>query len=675
MPQKSKWDTANFIALDGEGENEGDTEIFNTSEKRYTARVHKYTLLAASTGESLYRGGKRLDSFDILDWLCDLGDEYRRSIFVIFAGGYDINHWLMYGLDRDLVAEIATGATVEFENNGEWFSIEYRARKSLSVKRGKIFKQNAKGKWITEWASKITVWDVFGFFQESFIGVMAKWLGIEHKHFQLIKRMKGLRGDFEHVEQKEINTYNEAELSCLVELMQQVHAGISGLGLKCMRWDGAGAVAASMFRLHKIRESKSADVEKDNLTPSDIARREAVATAYAGGRIELCKIGKHEGKVYDYDVNSAYPSVMVDCPCLAHGQWVHTLKRRPAAGSFSVVRLRFRFDDGQRFYPLFYRTKHMQISFPAEGEGWYWLPEVEAAFLCPGEIDILEAWTFEKTCAHKPFAWIAEYYATRKQWLKNPSALWQSGGEKIIKLGLNSLYGKTAQQLGSRDGQAPAYHQLEWAGYITSATRARLYTAAIKNPCAIIGFATDGIFADKPLPIEVSNTKQLGAWELKTPIPTGLTVAMAGVYWWHLHDGTYSHFSRGFDKDAMKAPNFILKAWNDGKDNIDIPMYRLIGMGQASKSDIFWQMRGRFVESVRNLDLTGHSHKRRGIDIKSTKPHLGLVDLEVSPNIEYAYGEQGCSHPYPLKWLTTPESDNYQDALELEADANDADHI
>lgn len=663
----TKWSRAQFIALDGEGENHGEEEVFSTGEKNYRAQAHKYTLLAASTGESLFNGGDALDAQVCIDWLLDLGTDYPHAIFVIFAGSYDINHTL-FGLNKSILEEIAEGHATEFYVGDICYQVEYRPRKSLALKRGKNWVVNSKGEHVVKWDSKITVWDVFGFFQENFVGVMSKWLGKDHKHFGLIKKMKALRGSFHDVPQHEINAYNAAELECLVELMEKVHGGLSGLDLKCMRWDGAGAIAAALMREHRVREAKQ-DFELPGLG-------EAIRTAYAGGRIELCKIGSHSGTVYDYDINSAYPSVQAHLPCLAGGTW---RKGKEITSDYSLIKCRYDFIDDAPFYPLFFRSEHMQINFPQCGCGWYWYPEFKIASdwvrEVGGTIEILEVWNFTPAVPFKPFNWIEHYYKTRQQWLKNPTEDWQRGGEKIIKLGLNSLYGKTAQQVGGRNGEAPAYHQLDWAGYITSATRARLFRAAATLPSAIIGFATDGIFSTEPLDIPLSETKEMGAWELKSPLPSGITVAMAGVYWWHYGDGSYAHYSRGFDKDAMKTPQNILAAWRAGRDELDIAMYRLIGMSSACRSEIFWQMRGRFVTSERTLALDGHSYKRNGIDIARTKPHLRLVPLTVSPNLVYEQGLQDCSHPYPIKWLDKDMDDEYTSDLELMAETGDTENI
>lgn len=675
----SKWAAAQFIALDGEGENEGDVELFQVGDdgRSYTAQRHIYTLLAASTGESLFNNGLALDTQTCIDFLLDLGAEYQKAIFVIFAGGYDINHILMFGFEREILKKISKGENHEWDVDGVTYGVEYRARKSLTLRRDKNWVKDKNNKHTVKWGARIIIWDVFGFFQENFVGVMAKWLGRDHRHFELIKDMKTRRGDFANVAQSKINAYNAAELECLKELMEIVHGAINGLDLKVMRWDGAGSIAAAMFRKHEVKQFKSDKRERsadgvlhrmDNI-PTDVAL--ACRCAYAGGRIEICKIGNHEGAVYDYDINSAYPSVMQSVPCLACGKWQRGTTANPPPG-FTLVHVRYDFAHGMPFYPLFFRTKMMQISFPSDGEGWYWYPEFDAAQLCQGNLEVIEWWHYETTCDHKPFGWIPDYYETRKKWVKNPDEEWQRGGEKIIKLGLNSLYGKCAQQLGGTDTEPPTYHQLEWAGYITSATRARLFTLAMRDPAAIIGFATDGVFSVRALLPGGSINKMLGEWELKQPVPLGMTIAMAGVYWWHRENNKFDHFSRGFDKDAMMTPEFIMGAWKKGIDTVDIGMHRLIGMGSACASDTLWQMRGRFAVGTRALRLDGYSHKRAPCDVRRDKPHKQLIDLKPKPNAEYGYGTQDMSFPYPLKWAcSSGDKDAFENELEIAAELDD----
>src|SRR6185312_5899163 len=85
--------------------------------------------------------------------------------------------------------------------------------------------------------------------------------------------------------------------------------------------------------------------------------------------------------------------------------------------------------------------------------------------------------------------------------------------ELTYKLIINSIYGQLAQRTGwnRKDNTAPKSHQLEWAGYITSACRARVYEAATALGDKLISIDTDGIYAMAPVP--VLEGKKLGDWE------------------------------------------------------------------------------------------------------------------------------------------------------------------
>jgi hypothetical protein len=141
----SKWAMAQFIALDGEGVNAPTADVYVIEGRKYQAKEHFYNLLAASTGESLYNNGSRLESQHCIDFLLDLADAYNKGIFVIFGGGYDVNHWLMFGFDRTTLQKISRGEYHEWEVKGVRYSIEYRARKSLSLRRGIHWKE--KKRW------------------------------------------------------------------------------------------------------------------------------------------------------------------------------------------------------------------------------------------------------------------------------------------------------------------------------------------------------------------------------------------------------------------------------------------------------------------------------------------------------------------------------------------------
>jgi hypothetical protein len=153
--------------------------------------------------------------------------------------------------------------------------------------------------------------------------------------------------------------------------------------------------------------------------------------------------------------------------------------------------------------PFPYRHKG-HIYYCLEGEGWYWKKEVEQALkLYPEDISLLEAIEF-KTSEEKPFKFIKELYAQREELAHKG----QEGIALLIKAGLNSIYGKLAQKVGSRQFYHPYY-----AGLVTSHVRTRMFEAAAQNPKAIISFETDGIYAMRELDIEVR--EGLGNWKME----------------------------------------------------------------------------------------------------------------------------------------------------------------
>jgi hypothetical protein len=116
--------------------------------------------------------------------------------------------------------------------------------------------------------------------------------------------------------------------------------------------------------------------------PSLIALASA---AYYGGRFEVTRIGAIGGPIFDYDINSAYPDVMRDLPCLEHGEWrewsarAMALDLDPACHVF-VAPLRFdhgsasREASGDRMnvcgLPI--RQKSGRLFWPVKGAGVYW---------------------------------------------------------------------------------------------------------------------------------------------------------------------------------------------------------------------------------------------------------------------------------------------------------------
>jgi hypothetical protein len=663
----SLFDTARFIAIDGEGFSEGDAEEFHIGERVYKCQPHYYALLSASDGAEIYAESGRLSTQQCLDFLIDRAEDNAPCILICFGGSYDFCQMLMHGLSRDDLDVLWNGYGGKFRRKyldvslGQYdYRLELRMRKSLTVKRWprgadkyqRHVKKDGSRIWRMTKCQSATLWDAWGYFQSSFVNAMATWIP-DDPDYQMIQAKKGERDIFDRNEIADIRIYNQAEVRCLAAIMDRVRGAIEAMGLKTSRWDGAGAIAAAIIRLHDVK-AHMADSPDDVFT--------AARHAYSGGHIEVYKLGYHNGKVYHYDINSAYPHQFRNLPSLSGGNWIKG--NGPPSEGFTLVRVEYRFKPGLPFYPFFYRETNGTILYPERGAGWYWYPEFDAGQQFTNrfgaiEFNVVEWWHFQPFANDKPFRWIEEYYERRAFLIaESKRSGIPNGEEKTLKLGYNSCYGKTAQQVGARiEGNEiipPPYFQLEWAGYVTAGCRAQIMLAAMQKPDCIIGLATDGIFSIEPLDLYCPPAKELGAWECQ--IHDGITMVMPGVYW--LHDGAETkHFSRGFNKRDMRDPQIIHRAWARKESSIDVTLRRLITLGSALSSDTLWEMRGRFVDSARTLKINGDNSKRYEAPLYKAKPHKGLVDTKPRDLWEdYAQSLSSLmSAPYPIAWLDMDE--------------------
>jgi len=118
-----------------------------------------------------------------------------------------------------------------------------------------------------------------------------------------------------------------------------------------------------------------------------------------------------------------------------------------------------------------------------------------------------ETWIFEpRRPDYKPYAFIRELYTLRQ---KIKQQIEETGQydimEKVIKLLLNSLYGKMAQGIGRPEATAkdparlPTTANPFYAMAITASCRRRVVEAACLNPHAVVFFATDGLVTTEEL--------------------------------------------------------------------------------------------------------------------------------------------------------------------------------
>lgn len=591
-----------FVMVDGEGLNV-------RSGKRKGA--HDYVLLAVSGREPILArlGIPTMRCFDYLWHNLSPADNN-----VIYGGSYDFNCWV-----RDFPIEVLRtlydGRRVRYGH----YTVKWLKGKSFTIRR--------EGK-------SVTIYDVVSFFQCPFLQACDEYLG-EYEGREIIAREKANRGNFTWRQISTIGKYNNLELDLGERLCNELRLRLNKVGLRPRRWIGPGAIAAALFEREGVRAHMSREI------PSDVA--EAARYAFAGGRFEDIKYGISRDSAFEYDLNSAYPKALSLVPSLAGGVWKH---KGPGAkiekfGTFALYRVRWEHTNPEMSTipgPLFVRAPNGTICYPMSGENWVWQPEAENlpeySEITGLKYRILESWQLIPATNHKPFGFAPALYERRKA-LKAAS----DGAHVGIKLGLNSMFGKTCQQIGWNKirNEAPTYHQLEWAGYVTSYCRAAVLKAAMQDLGSVIAFETDALFTTHPLDIPVSD--RLGEWE-RTEFAY-LTYVQSGLYFgtaWNEKKRRWVPVakSRGADRGLVTREK-VETAMRAG-ENLKVSLTRFMGAGIALARGIgIWR---RWLEEEKVLHLSPLG-KRAPLS----------QDLVPGWNLTYCPVKGGMSSPFPIEWI------------------------
>lgn len=487
--------------IDGEGSNEGEPSVtLRKGKLRRWVQKQNYSLLGVSLQNGEYRcivgqeNFRQLGTRQCLEFILSLPADH---IIIGYSLTYDVEHWL-----RDLKGERTNPENPSpmerlLKTQAVWwhgYRIHYIPNKIFTVGKYKGSKK----------VTSRTVYDIFGFFQSAFKTAIANWnIGTEAER-AFIEKMKDDRDNFGPITE-EVKEYNKMEGTHGIQMFSRLRKEYSNLDLSIPRPVGAGSIASALYRKHNLQ----------NFYPAGwLLPPETMLSAFFGGRFDVTRIG-FMGDVIDADINSAYPFIASTLPCLRCGRYRVAKEYEPSAHSLWLVRWR---NNGTRWSPFPYRTDNGHIRYFNNGVGWYYNDEVAAAIRFTDTVEVIGGYIFERNCEHRPFDWIPDYYAKRQELVRIGDF-----AEKVIKLGLNSVYGKLAQSKGKN----PRWQQLIWAGLITSGTRAMLLDAIRQNPDSVIKVATDAVFSTTPLELNYHET-ELGGW--KTETLYDLLILGNGVY-------------------------------------------------------------------------------------------------------------------------------------------------
>lgn len=292
---------------------------------------------------------------------------------------------------------------------------------------------------------------------------------------------------------RKVGAYSEAECVAHARICRMLVKLVKEAGhieLPEKKLYGSGSIAQAALKFYGVSKRETVDLGMDPLryTHGKITPNQVSHLTYFGGMIETPVVGMVSGSVDEVDINSAYPSKMVDLPCMRekHGKWVRGTKKSGYSPNAVVGHVRASWVIPEELVgstpPFVVRMPNGNVAQPrcAQEPVWVSLAEYEAAITQYGPYITMHEvlyWDEECECGH-PLEWLADLYNKRREIKALMKTVDRESNEwfhwdreqDVIKLIINSIYGKLAQQ----EPDFGTYTNLHWASYITGATRAQV---------------------------------------------------------------------------------------------------------------------------------------------------------------------------------------------------------
>lgn len=447
-----------------------------------------------------------INSAEMLDLI--LAREQIEPDVIHFGYGfeYDINMML-----RDLPLKLLMCLKNTSHVKWEGYELHHIPRKWFQIKRDKTIAK---------------IFDVVSFFGCGYIKALEEHKVGTDEQRRVIREGKEDRRTFTYADISYIEPYWRTELSLGPNLMDKLRNSFYNAGMFIRSWHGPGSLARYGLTHRGIKEVMAE-------SPKEI--HDAARYGFCGGRFESFLAGHTGQPVWNADINSAYPYAATHLPNLATGRWTYSnsfARENIDPHKLAIYHITFEVPNSERTeftvgpQPLFRRYQDDRVMWPNSVDGWYWSPE---AWTVRGDKHAVfhEAYIFHDD-GSKPFEFLGEHYRQRLIMKANNDPT-----ELTLKLFINSVFGQTAQRAGWQRG-IPKFHQLEYAGFITSTCRAMIYEAARKawDRGELISCDTDGIFTTGPIPEDdlIGGTGDaLGQWKVDS-VP-GILYWQSGVYW------------------------------------------------------------------------------------------------------------------------------------------------
>jgi hypothetical protein len=573
----------------------------------------------------------------MLDLLLDVSAEYPGYNHVAFSFDYDVNQILC---DLSWPHLIVLRAKGKVKWNG--YLIEHIPHKIFKVKN-------------LETGIRVRIDDIFSFFRCRYDKALAKHQVGSENVLADIAEGKNKRSDFHYADIDYIKRYWGLEVSYGCQLMDRVRAMAWTAGFNVNNWHGPGALAAYSLKQHHTERY---------MKQSPAAVHVAALSAYAGGWFERFKCGMAYCDIYTADINSAYVYAMSLLPDLTTGTWEHVsdkdrLQELSRSCRFGVFRYTWEagFDGYMRAshgvpFPLFHREGNGSIIRPVSSSGWVWNPEAAHLSSIP-YAQLEEAWIYHDD-GTRPFQWVDTMFANRlaMQAANDPS-------EKILKWALASYYGRIAQRTGwdEKRNLPPRFHQIEWAGWITSKCRAMVYQPAMASAMAggLVSIDTDGVISSSEFQardLETGIGNQLGRWKVEHY--TGIIYLQNGVYWLRNEDGEWEDPKlRGIPRAKLDPIVAIECLREDGV--LRLSRRNFVGYGAAMQGNRgAWRT---WVDNEIGIDISNCGSRVHSPRV-CRQCRAGKRLDECLHDLSLMMSTPGDSAPHRLPWLEDHSKDN-----------------
>ena len=574
-----------------------------------------------------------IDSLELMEFITS--GCARNSINVWFNLNFDAQVMLK-ALPRDNLDDLRLYNRTEWQDgNGKEWSITYIPRKMLEIRTDKHVYRH---------------FDAQQFTYTSLEGATADWLpGVEGKANEDIDVTQFGDTDYIKANESRIRHYMRRDCDLTRRIFSKIVTLAEDLEIPFGKPYSTGYVAADYVR---NRMDYKPGWKSD-------AVQSLAWDAYRGGRFEIAKRGD-VGKVYGADINSAYPAVMSELPdpsTLEMGHFggngimpIEDADLRDA--DYVFVRATITTDADRPFQPFAVKNhaEGGRIEYPAlDGREVTvlldtYLFALDNDFIVESEVhEAALAWETDGT--RYPFDFFKSLYTDRK-------TLEDDGNErpaKLLKIVMNSLYGKTCQTttnykeiseyfadaededltveelidnvvITAPDHRGQQYVESEGAGrlfnpfiaaYITGRTRLKLLSSIVENNLedATVMLATDCIMCEAEA-FEASGlydeaeaeadtyADALGGWDYD--YVGDAFVIGSGVYEVEKTDGELKQAARGFRK-LLDNDNPIRAQAAEQPDGISVVNDRPITMGEQLARGKPLSEVGRFRETTRTV--------------------------------------------------------------------------